>query len=145
MSSGRKGLGWGAGGGLVVGLVAPPLLASVVGAAAGGVVDHFAPQTHHVRAARQDGLEALPKGSAGIIAVFPDGASAGHRVGAARLTRQVLVESDEEGVINGLKALLTQAMGKFQRTAPGCRSRIRTSAAPSAAPWMCQCRTGRST
>jgi len=39
---GRKGLGWGAGVGVVVGLFAPPLLASVVvGGAAGGLVGHF--------------------------------------------------------------------------------------------------------
>src|SRR6516162_9420091 len=39
---GRKGLGWGGGVGLVVGLFAPPLLASVaVGAIAGGLVGRF--------------------------------------------------------------------------------------------------------
>src|SRR5262245_11259585 len=39
---GRKGLGWGAGAGLVVGLFAPPLLGSVVvGAAAGGLIGRF--------------------------------------------------------------------------------------------------------
>src|SRR5215475_9775377 len=40
---GRKGLGWGGGVGLVIGLFSPPLLASVVvGGAAGGVVGRFA-------------------------------------------------------------------------------------------------------
>ncbi len=39
---GRKGLGWGAGAGLVVGLFAPPLLASVaVGGAVGGLIGKF--------------------------------------------------------------------------------------------------------
>jgi len=39
---GRKGLGWGSGAGLVVGLFAPPLLGSVVvGAAAGGLIGKF--------------------------------------------------------------------------------------------------------
>ena len=40
---GRKGAGWGGGVGVLVGLFAPPLLASVaVGAAAGGIVGKFA-------------------------------------------------------------------------------------------------------
>ena len=40
---GRKGLGWGGGVGLVVGLFAPPLLASIaVGGAVGGLVGKFA-------------------------------------------------------------------------------------------------------
>ena len=40
---GRKGAGWGGGVGVLVGLAAPPLLGAVaVGAAAGGVVGHFA-------------------------------------------------------------------------------------------------------
>src|SRR5215472_8981742 len=40
---GRKGMGWGGGVGLVVGLFSPPLLASIiVGAAAGGLVGKFA-------------------------------------------------------------------------------------------------------
>src|SRR5512134_2308975 len=39
---GRKGLGWGAGAGLVVGLFAPPLLASVaVGGAVGSLIGRF--------------------------------------------------------------------------------------------------------
>jgi uncharacterized membrane protein len=41
---GRKGLGWGGGAGLAVGLFAPPLLASVaVGAVGGGLVGKFRP------------------------------------------------------------------------------------------------------
>jgi uncharacterized membrane protein len=40
---GRKGLGWGGGVGLVVGLFSPPMLASIViGAAAGALVGRFA-------------------------------------------------------------------------------------------------------
>src|SRR5512135_955027 len=40
---GRKGLGWGGGVGLLVGLFAPPLLGSIaVGAAAGGLIGKFA-------------------------------------------------------------------------------------------------------
>src|SRR4051812_50214050 len=51
---GRKGLGWGAGAGLVVGLFAPPLLAPVGGGGvAGGPVGKF---TAHKARARVEGL-----------------------------------------------------------------------------------------
>ncbi len=62
---GRKGAGWGAGVGLVVGLFAPPLLASVVvGGAAGAVVGKFA--DHQLKTGIRDKIgEALPPGSAG--------------------------------------------------------------------------------
>jgi uncharacterized membrane protein len=67
---GRKGLEIGGGVGLVVGLFAPPLLASVIiGGAAGGLIGKFA--RHRV----ESGLEqkmgaALPPGSAGIVAIY---------------------------------------------------------------------------
>ena len=69
---GRKGVGWGGGVGLAVGLFAPPLLASVaVGAVAGGVVGKFV--DHRVEKEIHDKIgENLPPGSAGIIAVFDD-------------------------------------------------------------------------
>ena len=74
---GRKGLGWGGGVGVVVGLFAPPLLASVaVGAVAGGVIGRFV--EHKIESEIHDKIgEALPPGSAGIIAVFDDE----HRLG----------------------------------------------------------------
>jgi arylsulfatase len=51
---GRKGLGWGGGVGLVVGLFSPPLLASVaVGAAAGALVGRFA--RHKVASGLEEG------------------------------------------------------------------------------------------
>ena len=69
---GRKGLGWGGGVGLAVGLFAPPLLASAaVGAVAGGVIGKFV--DHRVEHDIHDKIgENLPPGSAGIIAVFDD-------------------------------------------------------------------------
>jgi arylsulfatase len=73
---GRKGLEIGGGVGLVVGLLAPPLLASViVGGAAGRLIGKFA--RHRV----ESGLEqkmggALPPGSAGVVAIY-DRAKAG--------------------------------------------------------------------
>jgi arylsulfatase len=66
---GRKGAEAGAGAGLVIGLFAPPLLAATaVGAAAGAVAGKFA--RHRVQAGIGDKLDdALPPGSAGIIAI----------------------------------------------------------------------------
>ena len=67
---GRKGVKAGAGVGLVVGLFAPPLLAATaVGAAVGGLTGKFA------RKRLETGIggkmdDALPPGSAGIIAVY---------------------------------------------------------------------------
>jgi uncharacterized membrane protein len=67
---GRKGAEIGTGVGLVVGLFAPPLLASmIVGGAVGGLAGKFA--RHRV----ESGLEqkmgaALPPGSAGIVAIY---------------------------------------------------------------------------
>ena len=74
---GRKGAKAGAGAGLVIGLFAPPLLAAtVVGAAAGGLAGKFT--RHRVQAGIGDKLDdALPPGSAGIIAIYEhDGANA---------------------------------------------------------------------
>jgi uncharacterized membrane protein len=67
---GRKGQEIGGGVGLVVGLLAPPLLAwMTVGGAAGGLIGKFA--QHRV----ESGLEhmmrgALPPGSAGVVAIY---------------------------------------------------------------------------
>src|SRR5438034_2785958 len=67
---GRKGAKVGGGVGLVIGLFAPPLLAAtVVGAAAGAVAGKFA--RHRMQAGIAEKLdEALPPGSAGLIAVY---------------------------------------------------------------------------
>jgi arylsulfatase len=67
---GRKGLKAGAGVGLVLGLFAPPLLAATaVGAAVGGLTGKFA--RHRMQAGIGDKLDdALPPGSAGIIAIY---------------------------------------------------------------------------
>src|SRR5262245_49802863 len=67
---GRKGVKVGGGVGLVVGLFAPPLLAATaVGAAAGSLAGKFAKKrtTHGIGDKLDD---ALPPGSAGVIAVY---------------------------------------------------------------------------
>ena len=67
---GRKGVKVGGGVGLAVGLFAPPLLAAtVVGAAAGGLLGKFA--SKRVAAGIGEKMdEALPPGSAGVIAIY---------------------------------------------------------------------------
>ena len=74
---GRKGVKAGAGVGLVIGLFAPPLLAAtVVGGAVGGLAGKFA--RHRAQAGIGEKMDdALPAGSAGIIAIYEhDGADA---------------------------------------------------------------------
>ena len=78
---GRKGAKIGGGAGLVIGLFAPPLLAATaVGAAAGALAGKFA--RHRARAGIGEKMDdALPPGSAGIIAIYEhDGADAVGRV-----------------------------------------------------------------
>ena len=67
---GRNGLAIGGGVGLVVGLFAPPLLASViVGGAAGALIGKFA--RHRVESGLEDKMgAALPPGSAVIVAIY---------------------------------------------------------------------------
>jgi arylsulfatase A-like enzyme/uncharacterized membrane protein len=108
---GRKGLGWGAGAGLVVGLFAPPLLGSVVlGGAAGGVIGRFAEKK--VQAGMEQLGEQLPPGTAGIITVFDDQ----HRLAIERALpgspAKSVAQTDKDGV-RALKAELATAMGKF--------------------------------
>ena len=67
---GRKGMGWGGGVGLLVGLFSPPLLASIVaGGAAGALVGKFA--KHKVDSGLEKGLgDKLAPGTAAIIAMI---------------------------------------------------------------------------
>lgn len=102
----------GGGAGVLVGLFAPPLLGAVaVGAAAGGVVGHFAGNKLTAAIQREVG-EALKAGTAVVIGVFP----AESRLDVERALPgspvKSVVESDERG-IDELKAKLAEAMGKF--------------------------------
>jgi arylsulfatase len=109
---GRKGLGWGGGVGVAVGLLAPPLLASaVVGAAAGGVVGKFA--ENRIETGIHDKIgENLPPGSAGIIAVFDTDQRLGVEQALGGSQLKSVVESDKAGM-RALKDSLAEAMGKF--------------------------------
>ena len=109
---GRKGLGWGGGVGLAVGLFAPPLLASVaVGAVAGGVIGKFV--DHRVEQDIHDKIgENLPPGSAGIIAVFDDEQRLGVEQSLPGAMIRSVVQGDKQGTA-ALKESLAEAMGKF--------------------------------
>ena len=109
---GRKGMGWGGGVGLAVGLFAPPLLASVaVGAVAGGLIGRFV--DHRVETEIHDKIgENLPPGSAGIIAIFDDEQRLGVEQALAGTQLRSVVQGDKEGTA-ALKESLAEAMGKF--------------------------------
>ncbi|MFN2181558.1 MAG: arylsulfatase [Candidatus Promineifilaceae bacterium] len=105
---GRKGAGWGGGVGLLVGLAAPPLLASVaVGAAAGAVVGKFA--KNKLESGIESGLgDKLKPGMAAIMAIVRET----DRLAA----EQELVDSPAKSVAvidEGLKEALEEARGKF--------------------------------
>ena len=105
---GRKGVKAGAGAGLVVGLFAPPLLAATaVGAAAGGLAGKFA--RHRVKAGIGDKLDdALPPGSAGIIAIYEHDAADTVASALANAIRTSIAQIDKASA-DELKAGLKEA------------------------------------
>jgi uncharacterized membrane protein len=105
---GRKGMAVGGGVGLVVGLFAPPLLASVVvGGAAGALVGKFA--RHRVESGLEDKMgAALPPGSAGIVAIY-DRAKAGTVDAALASAVRKSVAQVDGGGAKKLKAALAEA------------------------------------
>ncbi len=111
---GRKGLGWGAGAGLVVGLFAPPMLGAIaVGGVAGGLIGKFT--DHQLSAGIQDKVgENLPPGSAGIITVFDDRYRLGIEEALPGSPAKSVAQADKKGVA-ALKEELATAMGKFQQ------------------------------
>lgn len=107
---GRKGLGWGGGVGVVVGLFSPPLLASVVaGGAVGALLGRF---TRHKEAQGFEGLGAkVPPGTSAIVTVVDeDDLAATERV---LTTPARSVVAAEKSAVRGLKAELAAAAGKF--------------------------------
>jgi arylsulfatase A-like enzyme/uncharacterized membrane protein len=109
---GRRGLGWGAGVGLVVGLFAPPLLASVVvGGAVGGLIGKFA--KHKVDSGIGEGLgDKLQPGTAVVIAVVDhDDRLAAEQALAGSLAKSVAAMDGKS--VTDLKGALAEAAGKF--------------------------------
>jgi arylsulfatase A-like enzyme/uncharacterized membrane protein len=109
---GRKGLAWGGSVGFLVGLAAPPLLAAtVVGAAAGGVIGKVA--ARKVETGIHDKIgEALPPGRAAIIAMFDDEQRLGIERALAGALARSLAQTDKQGTA-ALQDSLAEAMGKF--------------------------------
>jgi len=109
---GRKGMGWGAGVGLLVGLAAPPLLAAVaVGAAGGALVGKFAKQK--VVSGMEEGLgKKLKPGTAIILAIVPEGDRLAAEIALPDSPGKSVAVIDEKGK-DGLKAALAEAGGKF--------------------------------
>jgi arylsulfatase A-like enzyme/uncharacterized membrane protein len=109
---GRKGLGWGAGVGLVVGLFAPPLLGSIVlGGAVGGLLGKFTKKK--VEAGLENLGEKLPPGTAGVIVVCDDEYRLPVEQALPGSVAKSIEQTDKEGV-RALKGELAEAMGKFK-------------------------------
>ena len=109
---GRKGVEWGGAVGVLVGLAAPPLLASTaVGAAAGGLIGRFVDK--RVETEMHDKIgENLPAGSAAIITAFDDEFRLAVEQALPGSPAKSLVQTDKKG-IRALKDGLAEAMGKF--------------------------------
>lgn len=109
---GRKGVEWGGGVGLLVGLAAPPLLATTAaGAAAGGLVGRFVDKRLETQLHDKLG-EHLPVGTAGIIALFEDEERLAVEQALPGALARSVVQTDKKGV-RALKDGLAEAMGKF--------------------------------
>jgi arylsulfatase len=109
---GRKGVGWGGVGGVLVGLFAPPMLGSVVvGAAAGGVIGKFT--DHKLTAELREKIgDNLKPGSGVVLGVFP----AEQRLAVEQALAQSAAKSVaalDEATLADLKAALEEGMGKF--------------------------------
>ncbi len=109
---GRKGMGWGAGAGLLVGLVAPPLLAPVLlGAAAGTLMSELA--RHKLESGIESGLrDKLKPGTAAILALVVDDDRLVAEQALADSPAKSVAVIDEEGLA-GLKKAIAEAGGKF--------------------------------
>jgi uncharacterized membrane protein len=107
---GRKGLKIGSGVGLAIGLLAPPLLASVVvGGAVGHVVGKFT--KHKIDSGLGDKLgAALPPGSAGIVAIYDRTKTDTVNTTLVSAVLKSAAEIDGDG-IKDLKAALAEAQG----------------------------------
>jgi arylsulfatase A-like enzyme/uncharacterized membrane protein len=109
---GRRGVKWGGSVGVLVGLAAPPLLATAAaGAAAGGLVGKFVDKRLETEMHDKIG-ENLPPGTAGIIAVFDDEHRLAVEEALPGALAKSLVQTDKKGV-KALEDGLAEAMGKF--------------------------------
>ena len=111
---GHTGAKWGGGVGFLVGLAAPPVLASVVvGAAAGAVLGRVA--DHKMEQGLHDKLgEAMKPGTAAIIAMFDADQRLAVEQALPGSPAKSVVETDKKGSA-ALKDSLAEAMGKFNQ------------------------------
>src|SRR5512143_4033056 len=95
---GRKGVECGGAVGVLVGLAAPPLLATTAaGAVAGGLVGRFVDK--RLEAGMHDKIgENLPPGTAGIIALFEDDERLAVERALPGALAKSIVETDKKGV-----------------------------------------------
>jgi arylsulfatase A-like enzyme/uncharacterized membrane protein len=109
---GRRGLGWGGGVGLVVGLFSPPMLASiVVGGAAGALVGRFA--RHRMNSGIEKGLgDKLQPGTAVVIAIVDGDDRLAAEQALAGSPAKSVAPMAKKG-LGELKAALAEAGGKF--------------------------------
>jgi uncharacterized membrane protein len=105
---GRKGLEVGGGVGLVVGLFAPPLLAAtLVGGAVGGVIGKFT--RHKIESGLEEKMgDALPPGSAGIVAIYDRAKTDTVNATLASAVRKSVAQVDGGGA-KELKSALAEA------------------------------------
>ena len=111
---GRTGAKWGGSVGLLVGLAAPPLLASVaVGAVGGAVLGRIA--DHKLEQGLHDQLGAAMKpGTAAIIAMFDTDQLLAVEQALPGSPAKSVVQTDKKGT-GALKGSLAEAMGKFEQ------------------------------
>lgn len=112
----RKGAKTAGGVGLVVGLFAPPLLATTaVGAAVGGALGHFAHSTVKSKIEEQ-AQDTIPWGGAGLIVAYPSPSGEGVDAAVTHAMRKVVGEAEGKKV-EALKAALTDAQAKMSTPA----------------------------
>ncbi len=139
---GRKGVEWGGAVGVLVGLAAPPLLAAtVVGAAAGGLIGKSVDKRLETEMHDKIG-ENLPAGTAGIIAVFEDSQRLAVEQALPGALAKSIVQTDKKG-LKALKDGLERRWASSCPTAPCCRFLTATSAARWGGRWTSRWATGR--
>ena len=109
---GRKGMGYGGGVGVLVGMAAPPLLAAaIVGAAAGALLGKLA--KHKVESGVESGLgEKLKPGTAAILAIVEEDDKLTAEQALADSPAKSVAIMDKKG-LKGLKEGIAEAAGKF--------------------------------
>ena len=103
--------------GLVVGLFAPPLLlATAVGAAAGGVLGELAHTEVKSRIEKQ-AFDSIPRGGAGVIIAYPRSSADGIDKVVTHALKKAVGEADGKRV-EALKSAMAEAQQKMRAPIP---------------------------